>query len=819
MLNIIGGNSRKVDKNLFNNAAEDFIPIACHYDKDTLLTKNGELIQTIQINGINSEKISSKLFNLREMVRNAIKKNVGSGNFAFWIHTVRRKTDLDDPTPYNKLLSANIHSLWRQKNYWDDKFVNTLYISIVHDSASIKVKNLNSLVNSLSFKVIADFHDKYLEQALKELDNTTNKILFDLEEFGAVKLGIRFEGEKSFSDLLFLYRSIIHLKEEECLVPITNLAYALASTKYAVGSDKIQVISADEKKFASILSIKEYQEISSSSLDGFLQLPIELIATEIFTFINKSEVVLAFESQDYLANVSGDDRVREAKGINKILKLDPNIPTQFCKQQLFITIIAPDIEKLENDIAQASKGLSKVGIVHVREDINLEQTFWSQLPGNFTFLRRMSPTILGNISALASLHNFPTGSQYNRWGKAVTLIRTSVGTPYFMNFHANNNRGNTCIFGTNKTGKTVLTNFLVSEATKYNPTIVYLSNSNEAQLFIESLEGNWHEKGLEKNQILFNPFLLEDTVESKQFVLDFLKILCNNYFSPLTEIETAFLDNIVSKIFTLEFSKRKFSLILKEIDFSTESGESIKTKLNDFNEGGLYYNILEGEKLLLPEGGVIGFNLYNFSEKSFTERFYPKEKKYVNQFNINLTINNSFCAAAIYAFSYHLSLIGNKPKILVIDNLDSLCKPEKLNPVLSMVSEKLATTNGIILSNFNFSYLQDVKNHNLQEWLSLIDTKIILGSDVKIDYLDKLLELTKEEIFKLKKFSIQSRMFLINQNEQSIAAELSIAGLAWVSRLLSAKSKELEIYHDTLKKYPGHSDNWLPHLINALSDF
>lgn len=59
MLNIIS-NSRKVDRDLFNNSAEDFIPIACHYDSNTLLTKNGELLQIIQINGINSENISDR---------------------------------------------------------------------------------------------------------------------------------------------------------------------------------------------------------------------------------------------------------------------------------------------------------------------------------------------------------------------------------------------------------------------------------------------------------------------------------------------------------------------------------------------------------------------------------------------------------------------------------------------------------------------------------------------------------------------------------------------------------------------------------------
>ena len=148
MFNIVP-NSRKADKDLYNNSAEDFIPIACHYNENTLLTKNGELLQTIQINGINSERISDKLFNLRDVVRNAISKNVQSKKFAFWIHTVRRKTNLDDTAPYNKLLPANIHYIWRQKNYWDDKFVNTLYISIIYDSAEIKIKNFNSFVSKV----------------------------------------------------------------------------------------------------------------------------------------------------------------------------------------------------------------------------------------------------------------------------------------------------------------------------------------------------------------------------------------------------------------------------------------------------------------------------------------------------------------------------------------------------------------------------------------------------------------------------------------------------------------------------------------------
>ncbi len=79
---------QKIDKGLYNALSEDFIPIACHYDKNTLLTKNGELLQILQINGINSERISKQLSNLRGVVRSAIRNNVEGDKLAFWIHTI-----------------------------------------------------------------------------------------------------------------------------------------------------------------------------------------------------------------------------------------------------------------------------------------------------------------------------------------------------------------------------------------------------------------------------------------------------------------------------------------------------------------------------------------------------------------------------------------------------------------------------------------------------------------------------------------------------------------------------------------------------------
>ena len=804
--------SRKFDKEIHNYNAPNFIPIACHYNEHTLLTKDGKLLQIIKINGISSEKISDKLQNLREIVRASIKKHTNSYDFAFWIHTLREKQNLDDPTPYKKLLPANIHALWQKKNHWNDKFVNNLYISVVHDSTKIKIKNFSSLMNSLSSNLIAEFEDKYLESAFAKLENITNNILVDLDEFGAEKLGIIFEDENSFSAPLFLYNRIANIDDNDCLVPITDLSRAIGRSTYTISGDKMIITDNEEnKKFASILSIKEYQETSSEALDKFLQLPLELIITEILYFIDKKQVISSLKGQDYILKITKDADLIEYKGINKIN--DNSSAFQFCNQQISIAVIEEDAKKLDLAVAKASTELFKLGIIHVKEDLNVEQTFWAQLPANFSFVRRMHPLPVEYIASLANLHNLPLGNQYNSWGRALTLLRTEKGTPYFMNFHDKTGNGNTCIFGTEKTGKTVLLNFLISEATKYDPTIIYVSNNDDSKIFIEAIEGKW----LEIDKQIINPFLLDNTEKSQAFILEFLKILSGHYITPLNEIEITFLEKLKNKILSIDKEKRIFSDILKLEDFKEEGGSQILDKLKGFTEGQLYSGLFDESAFNIKEGDIVGFNLYKLSDEPFTKQFYPNERKFLEQFNDNLKNHQNVCASVIYALTYHLSLIGTKPKIFAADNFDKLYRPEIYDTNINLIFNNLSQNNSIFVSNFNFIYLKSHPKYTLKPWLDLINTKIILPSNVKIEDLDKILGLTDAEIRKLSQLVLTSRMFLVNKDNESLALELSIAALAGIVRILSSRQEEINIYKEILEKYQGPPDNWVNYLYNALN--
>lgn len=684
-----------VNTNAFNFASQDFIPVACHYDQFTVLTKNGELMQTIQISGEFSQNVGEDLLHLREAIRATIKKNIKSDAFAVWIHTVRRKTDLNDPAKYPNILSANIHDIWKDKNYWDDKFINTLYVTIVYNRTSIKISSVNSFISTLSTSLISKFHDDYFAANAVRLTNVVDSILQDLKPLGVARLGIKEENGVCYSEPLFLLRRIINLKEEDVLLPIVDCASALATNHYAVGNDQIEVIDESGKKFAAILSIKEYHETSEESLNHLLKLSVEFVATEVFYFVPKKEAIKDIAYSDYILTASRDEELRKAKGLDVITSTDDGFGTNFCMQQISIMIIGNDVEQLDNDVAKASSELSYIGIVHVKEDIKLEQTFWAQLPGNFSFLRRVVPTIIDNTAALASLHNFPSGNAKSPWGAAITLLRTAAGSPHFMNFHNASGVGHTVIFGPHGSGRSVVMNFMLSEALKFNPTVIYATNSGSADIFIDAIGGAWQD-------------------------------------------------------------------------------------LNSSSE------------VHLEPGQITGFNLKEVTADQRYEFFKT-------------------------AMEFLGNAPTNEPKIFAINNMALLFADSRLDETIGSMLELLHKNNGIILSTINLHrYGAQTKEPMWKELISRLGCRIVLSDDENDLDLKTLIGLTATEEKKIHSFSAISRLFLMTQDNRSLALELSLGGLSGVFKMLSCQEEDLEIYRKVRAESDPDGEDWVIKLYDKL---
>ncbi len=256
----------------FKIPSEDFIPFVCHYDEETILTKNGELMKTIRITGF-SQDSTSDLDSVREVVRKSIINEIGNNiHFSFWFHTIRRRKNIKAKGNFGDAFSQYIENEWNEQNEWEKQFINELYVTIIIEGSGASLINLKSLWSSLSAKSNRNLHLSKLNSAYKELKHLCSAILHNIADYGAKILGI-FEWKGIlYSEQMRFFSKIINLNEERYPLSINDISTDLATHRIAFGDREIQVENSERKSFGAILSLKEYREISIDSLDNLIRL-------------------------------------------------------------------------------------------------------------------------------------------------------------------------------------------------------------------------------------------------------------------------------------------------------------------------------------------------------------------------------------------------------------------------------------------------------------------------------------------------------------------------------------------------------------------
>ena len=637
-------------------------------------------------------------------------------------------------------------------------------------------------------------HEKYFSYALEQLTLIVNTIIKDLSDFSIKKLSIK-NNEESNSELLRLYQYLIQLKNKPVLTPIVDTGVELSNCSYEINTHTINVIIPEQKKYVSIISFKEYHNVEDKILDAFLQSPANMIMCEIFYLVSKEEVKKKYKQQTYMLKVSQDKELQKIKQLD-LLENEEEI---FGSQQLSISIIENDPTVLNQKIIKISEKLSKLGIVHVIEDIDLESFFWAHLPGNFIYIKRAYYVPITNIGAFTSLHYAPVGNKTSIWGKAVTLLRTKSGTPYFFNFHVNN-EGHTVIIGGSNSGKTVLTNFLLSQSNKFKPTILYLTNNKKSKIFIDALGGKWIEK-----------FNLDISKYNEKQLTDFFTVLVNGYTKNLNDEENNEIIKIVKNILNQQPTTYNFEDIKQCISANTVLKERISYLTHE-----VYKNLFNQEEINFTQGGIIGCNLDIFTKQYLIFKYKPDSPKLIEQFEKNLHYHNNIkCLAVQYLIDKFLSIEDLSPKILVLNDVLNLMDHDYfqcINDIYQQASKKNCITINIINDLDILS-----KNNLFTNIINCISTTIVLHTDLNLSSnASEILSLNESEIDQIKKITLEKRCFFIKQDNDSLIAELSLGGLPGILKILSAQPHNLILY-DKIKDRRDSQEDWVISLYNEFN--
>ena len=786
--------------NILKKPDEDFIPYVCHYNKDTILTKNGELLKVIRISGGADNALLSDVITLRDSIRDSIHDNVKTNDIAFWFHTIRRRKSVISKSElgFTDFFSKEVDKEFNNHNDWGNKFVNELYITVLHQGLESSLGNTKNFFNSLSYKATQESHKKYLLESSKKLDVVCNKIMSQIKDFGANILSI-YEWENIlYSQPARFFGKIINLYEERYPLSVNDMSNDLASHKIAFNGRNIEIKGYENKNFATIFSIKEYHEISIESLEKILDLPFEFIISQSFDFLPDEKEIEKYKYQEYiLKNVSEDEYFLEASGILNFFEVNKKDGNEYGNTQITITIIANSLEELDNDVLIAVEKFSSLGFILIREDIFSEHCYWSQLPGNFSYLRRQKAINTLRIGGFASLSNFPSGNIYgNYWGPSISTLKTILNSPYFFNFH-DGEVGHTLIMGPEGSGKTVLTNFLISQAQKIGCNINYFDFNGSSKSFITCLLGKNYKISRDINDPEFmqlNPFSLPPTAENVKFL------------TSLIEKMLLFLKT--------EISDEEIDSVSKIINSQLQNPSNSFLNVFDALRNNATMNVYE--KLKIWGSGKLA---YIFGSQNDINWLEP-----IKSFDLKDIINQK--PVLIPVLSYILyqieSNLSNKPTIIVFDEVYEFLDNEVMISDFERIIKRLESKNCLVIfSTKNHRYISD---SNLTKLITEnVSTEIYLPNSEPDDFYHSQFDLTEEEKNILATMANEpGKYFLLKHKGKSVIIDFDLSYMKEIIKILSAD----EISNTATQEVIAHQEEsnknlvelWIPELINVLKE-
>ena len=420
-----------------------FLPFVYHFKDNSILTTNGDVIIVIklQYGKKTDDEISFK---------NQFKKacaEIDFSKFALWVTTIRSKEErlfselvnLKKENEFNLIGDSLLDYDPFVEQYFD--YSNELYISIIiNDDIDLSTTktNINPFININKNKYLEEANETY-----HKCSQIANQFLEKLADFNPHTLSLYKHNKKYYSEILTFFSRIGFINETNAIyLPSHNLASELVIDSYKKittlydyvhlkpineGDFKKNTIdtSVNIKKkksyYVALFEIKEKvnAKISDALTKTLLKQDFKLISTEILIFLDETlnvfkgelreEKDTVNEQKKIIANTSDNNSITKEisdlseKRIDKIL-----LNKKIILRKNIISIVSESYDKLSLDSYTLYNVFNFNNINMYRHNTFSEEVFWSQLPGNFSFLSKLKVTDIDTILTFNNFNNVPS---------------------------------------------------------------------------------------------------------------------------------------------------------------------------------------------------------------------------------------------------------------------------------------------------------------------------------------------------------------------------------------------------------------------------
>lgn len=781
-----------------------FIPYECHWDSHTILTKKKELMQVIKVGGFSFETADDDDLDIRKQLRNSLFKNMASGNITLYFHIIRRRQSLTkmkaseslnpvEPT-YDDFVGY-LGSEW-QKKYADfESFCNDIYITIVYRPDKEGAAILEYMLKKVQHSTDKGAWAADMREMKENLDEMSGRVISTFRDFDAKLLGPKMTAHGERCEIVEFLATLVNCGHSApMLTPRMGIDKYLATNRLFFGSRSMEARHPTGNRYAGMISIKEYGPHTSAGVfDVFLQMPFEFIMTQSFVAANRTVAISKMQLQQNRMIQAEDKAVSQIAEISEALDMATGGEIGFGEHHFSLLCIDNDLKDLENTLSMAAVELSNCGIQPVREMVNLEPSYWGQLPGNSDYLVRKSTINTLNLAGFASMHNFPIGKRsHNHWGEFVTILDTTSGTPYYFSFHVRD-VGHTLIIGPTGAGKTVLMNFLCAQAQKFKPRMYFFDKDRGAEIFIRALGGIYTaiDPGKKCN---FNPLQLPDTGENRTFLLEWLRLLVTVNGELITAEDLKLLSQAITGNYRLEQKDRKLSNIAPFLGM--DGPGTLASRIAMWHSKGshakIFDNDIDGIDLTLSK--TFGFEMAEL-------------------------LKDTICLSPVLLYVFHrinISLDGS-PTMIVLDEAWALIDNPIFAPKIKDWLKVLRKLNTFVI--FATQSVEDAAKSRISDTLiQQTATQIFLPNLKATDVYRSAFMLSQREYTLIKTLDPASRYFLVKQGVNAVVARVNLSGMPNIIGVLSGRTDTILLVQKLREEYGDDPKQWLPIFYEKLKE-
>lgn len=775
-------------------AAGDRLPYGRHVDDLTIETRDGLLMQFIRLDGLRFETVDTEELNYRKALRDAALRAVASSRFALYHHVVRREVAPQLVAEFSDAFSAELDAVWQSRLAAKKLYVNELYLTLVRRPLQGKAGLLDGLMRTLSGAASAARAQADQALDLRELAAARESLIAALAPYGARALQVYDTPNGPASEPLEFLSTLFNGEARPVLLPPCDLGRHLPYRRVSFGADALELSAAGRlpRAFAAMISVKDYPpQTAAGLLDDLLRLPYELTVSQSFGFVDRQASLGRMNLALRRMRAADDEALSLRQGLLAAKDEVAAGRAAFGEHHLTVMVRAPSLASLAEACAEVQAAFTDIGVIAVREDVNLEAAFWAQFPGNFKDIARRALISTANFAGFASGHNFPLGrADGNHWGQAVTLLETTSAGPYYFNFHKQD-LGNFTLIGPSGSGKTVVLAFLLAQARKFDPRIVYFDKDRGAEIFLRAIGGRYDviRAGRPTG---FNPLQLADTPTNRAFLADWTQRLVSRPGELLAQEDVERIQEAVDANFAQlpEFRRLRYFAELFRGD-RRPHGADIAARLRPWwGEGERAWLFDNAEDGLDLDVRTLGFDITQVLDEPALRT-----------------------PAMMYLFHRVEQRLDGHPAIVVIDEGWKALDDEVFVARIKDWEKTIRKRNGIV--GFATQSAQDALESRIASAIVEQAATQIFMANPKAqarDYIEGF-GLTEHEFGLVKSLPDTSRCFLIKHGNDSVVARLNLAGEADLLTVLSGREKTVRLLDEILASVGESPAAWLPRLL------